>query len=140
MKWLIFGPEIYLLAVAIVFLILSMIRRNSRLDFPAALCLAGLGVATTLATVRCEGVFLYGAYRVDLFSQIFKGLLSIGFFLVVCLCSNLNGIREKWRPETWTVYGPKARKTLRFASFAHKQSPRSAIHLTRTDRRIGTDH
>jgi NADH-quinone oxidoreductase subunit N len=99
MKWLTFGPEIYFLVVAIVFLILSMVRRSSRLDFPAALFLAGLGVAVTLATFRCEGLFFYGAYRVDLFSQAFKSLLSIGFFLVVCLCSNLSGIREKWHPE-----------------------------------------
>ncbi|OGP72756.1 MAG: NADH-quinone oxidoreductase subunit N [Deltaproteobacteria bacterium RBG_16_49_23] len=99
MKWLIFGSEIYFLAMAIVFLILSMMRRDRRLDFPAALFLAGLGVAVTLATVRLEGSFLYGAYRIDLFSQVFKGLLSIGFFLVICLCSNLNGIREKRHPE-----------------------------------------
>jgi NADH-quinone oxidoreductase subunit N len=99
MKWLIFGPEICFLAVAIVFLILSMVRGNSRFVFPAALILGCIGVAVTLATIRCEGAFFYGAYRVDLFSQVFKSLLSIGFFLVVCLCSNLNGIAEKRRPE-----------------------------------------
>ncbi len=94
MKWLIFGPEIYFLAVAFVFLILSVTRHNKRRDFSAALCLAGLGVAVTLATIRLEGSFFHGAYRVDLFSQVFKGLLSMGFFLVVCLCSDLNGIEE----------------------------------------------
>ena len=110
MKWLILGPEIYFLAVALVFLILSMTRPNGRRDFSAALLLAGLGVAVTLATVRLEGSLVYGAYRVDLFSQVFKGLLSLGFFLVVCLCSNLNGIRGRrgtrssifcWRPVPW---------------------------------------
>ena len=48
MKWLILGPEIYFLAVALVFLILSMTRSNGRRDFSAALLLAGLGVAVTL--------------------------------------------------------------------------------------------
>jgi NADH-quinone oxidoreductase subunit N len=99
MKWLTFGPELYFLAVAILFLILSMMRRNGRFDFPAALFLGCLGVAVTAATVGCEGVFFYGAYRIDLFSQVFKSLLSAGFFLVLCLCSNLNGIKEKRRPE-----------------------------------------
>ena len=47
MKWLILGPEIYFLAVAAVFLILSMTRPNGRRDFSAALFLAGLGVAVT---------------------------------------------------------------------------------------------
>jgi NADH-quinone oxidoreductase subunit N len=94
MKWLILGPEIYFLAVAAVFLILSLTRPNRRRDFLTALFLAGLGVAVTLAAIQLEGSLVYGAYRVDLFSQVFKGLVSIGFFLVVCLCSNLNGIQE----------------------------------------------
>jgi NADH-quinone oxidoreductase subunit N len=95
MKWLILGPEIFFLGVAVIFLILSMTRPNGRRDFSAALFLAGIGVAATLATLRLEGSLVYGAYRVDLFSQVFKGLLSVGFFLVVCLCSDLNGIQEK---------------------------------------------
>jgi len=103
MKWLILGPEIYFLTVAVIFLILSMTRHNRRRDFSAAVFLAGLGVAVTLATIRLEGSLVYGAYRVDLFSQVFKGLLSIGFFLVVCLCSNLNGIEEKRHPEVYLL-------------------------------------
>jgi NADH-quinone oxidoreductase subunit N len=103
MKWLILGPEIYFLAVALVFLILSMTRSNTRRDFSAALLLAGLGVAVTLATMRLEGSLVHGAYRVDLFSQVFKGLLSLGFFLVVCLCSNLNGIDETRHPEFYLL-------------------------------------
>jgi NADH-quinone oxidoreductase subunit N len=94
MKWLILGPEIFFLAVAVVFLILSVTRPNSRRNFSVALFLAGLGVAVTLAAIRLEGSLIYGAYRVDLYSQVFKGLLSIGFFLVVCLCSNLNGVER----------------------------------------------
>jgi len=94
MKWLILGPEIYFLAVAVVFLILAMGRPNRRRDFSAALLLAALGVGMALAAVRLEGSLVHGAYRVDLFSQLFKVLLSIGFFLVVSLSSNLNGIRE----------------------------------------------
>ena len=103
MKWLILGPEIYFLAVAAIFLILSLMRPNERRDFSAALLLAGLGVAVTLATVRLEGSLIHGAYRVDLFSQLFKGLLSMGFFLVVCLCSSLNGIHEARHSEFYLL-------------------------------------
>lgn len=94
MKWPTLGPEIYFLAVGLVFLILSMIRPDEKRDFSAALFLAGLGVAVTLATVPLKGSFFHGAYRVDLFSQLLKSLLSLGFFLVVCLCSSLKGIHE----------------------------------------------
>jgi NADH-quinone oxidoreductase subunit N len=103
MKWLILGPEIYFLAVAAVFIIVSMMRPNGRRDFSLALILAGLGVAVTLATVRLEGSLVYGAFRVDLFSQVFKGLLSVGFFLVVCLCSTLNGIQEARHSEFYLL-------------------------------------
>jgi NADH-quinone oxidoreductase subunit N len=103
MKWSILGPEIYFLAVAAVFLILSMMRSNRRRDYSTAILLAGLGVAVTLAAVRMEGTLFHEAYRADLFSQVFKTLLSIGFFLVVCLCSNLNGIHEKRHPEFYLL-------------------------------------
>lgn len=103
MTWSILGPEIYFLGVAVVFLLLSMVRPNGRRDFSTALFLAGLGVAVTVSAVRLEGSLIGGAYRVDLFSQVFKGLVSIGFFLLVCLCSNLNGIREDRHPEFYLL-------------------------------------
>jgi NADH-quinone oxidoreductase subunit N len=103
MKWWVIGPEIYFLAVAIVFLILSMTRPDRKRDFSAALFLAALGVGVALAAVRLEGSLIHGAYRIDLFSQIFKSLLSMGFFLVVCLCSNLNGIREARHSEFYLL-------------------------------------
>jgi NADH-quinone oxidoreductase subunit N len=99
MKWLILGPEIYFLAVTAVFFILSLLQPNTKRDFSVALFLAALGVAVTLATVGLEGSLIDGAYQVDLFSQVFKGLLSAGFFLVVCLCSNLNGVQENRHSE-----------------------------------------
>jgi NADH-quinone oxidoreductase subunit N len=103
MKWLILGPEIYFLTVAAVFLIFSMMRPNGRRDFSAALFLACLGVAVTLAAVRLEGSLFQGAYRVDLFSQLFKSLLSVGFFFVVCLCSSLKGIHETRQSEFYLL-------------------------------------
>jgi NADH-quinone oxidoreductase subunit N len=103
MKWFILGPEIYFLTVTLVFLILSLTHLNGRRDFWAALFLAALGGVVTLATVRLEGSLFHGAYRVDLYSQVFKGLLSLGFFLVVCLCSNLNGIDE-WRHSEFYLF------------------------------------
>jgi NADH-quinone oxidoreductase subunit N len=103
MTWMILRPEIYFLAVAAVFLILSLAGHNRRRDFSVALLLSGLGVAVALSSIRLEGTLIHGAYRVDLFSQVFKGLLSVGFFLVVCLCSNLKGIQEDRHPEVYLL-------------------------------------
>ena len=103
MTWLILGPEIYFLAVAVIFLILSMTRPDRKRNFSTALFLAGLGVVVTLAAIRLEGSLVHGAYRVNLFSQVFKALLSIGFFLVVSLCSTLNGIKETRHSEFYLL-------------------------------------
>jgi NADH-quinone oxidoreductase subunit N len=96
MKWLIFSPEIYYLLVSLWFLALSMLRRvNSRRDYFSALLLAAGGVLVCLLAVRSEGLLFSSAYQIDLFSQVFKVLLALGLFLVVCLCPNVSGIREK---------------------------------------------
>ena len=96
MKWMIFSPEIYYLLASLWFLSLSMIpRSNPRRDYFSALFLAAGGIVVCLITVRSEGFLFVNAYRVDLFSQVFKVLLSLGLFLIVCLCANLSGIRDK---------------------------------------------
>ena len=96
MKWMIFSPEIYYLVVSLWFLALSMLRRvNSRRDYFSALSLAAGGVLVCLLAVRSEGLLFSNAYQIDLFSQVFKVLLALGLFLIVCLCPNVSGIREK---------------------------------------------
>ena len=104
MKWLLFIPELYFLVMVALFFSLSMLRRpNPRRDFLVAFCLAALGVFVSLATVKFEGSLFFEVYRVDLFSQVFKVLLATGLFLVVCLCSNLNSIRERRHPEFYLL-------------------------------------
>ena len=46
-------------------------------------------------TVRSGGLLFFNTYRIDLFSQVFKVLLSLGLFLIVCLCANVSSVREK---------------------------------------------
>ncbi len=104
MNWILFIPEIYFFLMAAMFFSLSMLRRpNPRRDFLVALCLAAFGVLVSLATVRFEGNLFYEVYRVDLFSQVFKLLLATGLFLVVCLCSQVNGISERRHPEFYLL-------------------------------------
>jgi NADH-quinone oxidoreductase subunit N len=103
MKWVLIAPEIYFLLIALVFFVLTMIhRQNARRDYKLALFLALAGVVVGLTSIRLEGSF-YEVYRVDLFSQVFKVLLTMGFFLVVCICSELRGISERRHPEFYLL-------------------------------------
>ena len=98
--WMLFIPELYCLLMGVVFFGLAMVARpNPRRDYFVALFLASLGVVVALASVKMEGSLFFEAYRVDLFSQVFKVMLAMGFFLVICLCTELNGIEERHHPE-----------------------------------------
>ncbi|MFO7557161.1 MAG: NADH-quinone oxidoreductase subunit N [Desulfobacterales bacterium] len=104
MSWIIFSPEFYFLMVGIVFLSLSMAQRvrPEQAHF-IALILASLGVGVCLACVRLTGDLFVGTYRIDLFSQVFKVMLSMGLFLVLCLCTELQGIEERLHPEFYLL-------------------------------------
>jgi len=95
MNWMIFSPELYFLIMGVVFLCLSMAPPSeSHRHYFFALVLASIGVGICLAGVCLQGDLFFQTYRIDLFSQVFKVMLSMAFFLVVCLCSELNGIQE----------------------------------------------
>ncbi|CAB5106549.1 NADH-ubiquinone oxidoreductase chain N (EC [Olavius algarvensis associated proteobacterium Delta 3] len=100
MNMTLFLPELFYLFTGGVFLVLSMVpATSSRRDFTAAMILAAMGIGVSLAGIHLRGDLFADAYRVDLFSQIFKALLAMGFFLVVCLCSDLQGIDGRKHPE-----------------------------------------
>jgi NADH-quinone oxidoreductase subunit N len=100
MNWFLFYPELYYFAAGMTFLFISMVKPNNpRRDYVAALFLAALGVLICLTSIRQEGLLFYQAYRVDLYSQVFKALLSIGLFLIIAICSNLNGVVQRYHCE-----------------------------------------
>ncbi len=104
MEWSLFIPELYLLLMIGVFFFLALVgRSNPKRDFFIALILATVGVAVCLASVKLEGVLFFQVYRVDLYSQVFKVILSVGLFLVICICSELNGIEERHHPEFYLL-------------------------------------
>ena len=104
MSLIIFSPEFYFLMVGTVFLCLSMTRRvRPEQVYFIALILASVGVGVCLACVRLTGDLFLETYRVDLFSQVFKVMLSMGLFLVVCLCTELDGIEERLHPEFYLL-------------------------------------
>jgi len=104
MKAIIFIPEIYYLLASLWFLALSIVPRlKSRGKYLSALLLAAAGTVICLITVGLEGSLFFNAYQVDLFSQIFKVLLSMGLFLVICICPNLTAIKAQHHPEFYLL-------------------------------------
>jgi NADH-quinone oxidoreductase subunit N len=102
--WKIFSPELYFLLSGLAFLGLSMSgHANPRRDYLTALVLAAVGVVICLAAAKQEGFLFYRSYQVDLFSQVFKVLLSLGLFLIVCLCSELSGIGRRYHAEFYLL-------------------------------------
>lgn len=98
MRWMIAGPEIYFLLAALWFLALSLFKRpDAGREQTSALFLSALGVAICLASVRTDGFIFVKAYRADLFSQVFKVMLSVGLFLVVSICGEIKDLRERNR-------------------------------------------
>ena len=104
MKWFLFYPELYYFAGGLIFLFLSLAKQcNPRRIYVSALFWALLGVVVCLSAVRQQGNLFFQAYRVDLFSQVFKVALSVGLFLIISICSNLKGIAERHHPEFYLL-------------------------------------
>jgi NADH-quinone oxidoreductase subunit N len=104
MQAMILGPEIYYLLASLWFLALAIVPRlKSRGNYFSALFLAAAGVAVCLISVKLEGRLFSDAYQINLFSQVFKVLLSLGLFLVICLCPNLSAIKTRHHPEFYLL-------------------------------------
>jgi NADH-quinone oxidoreductase subunit N len=95
-----FGPELFYLGAALVFFCLSLRHQpQPKADYRIALGLAALGLLFTASCLFQQGFLFYNAYKVDLFSQIFKFALALGFFLVLTISHNLAAIEERYQAE-----------------------------------------
>jgi NADH-quinone oxidoreductase subunit N len=100
MTMLLFGPELYYLGLAFVIFLFSLRRRPQvQRDYTVILVLAGLGFVVALLSLGQTGNLFFKAYRVDLFSQIFKTALALGLFLVLMISRNLAHIEERFHAE-----------------------------------------
>jgi NADH-quinone oxidoreductase subunit N len=107
------GPEIYYLAASLWFLLATFFEGGFSLreappgeaqDSDAAylrrqhfnaLCLALAGILVCLASVYSQGQLFIRAYKLDLFSQVFKVILSLALFLIVCICGEIPDIGRR---------------------------------------------
>jgi NADH-quinone oxidoreductase subunit N len=93
-------PELMLLTGATAFFALSLF---SKLDVNqvknSAIC---FGVATFIASLislNSQATLFFGSYDVDLYSQLFKLMISFGVTIVLIFGQNLKDIDESVRPE-----------------------------------------
>ncbi|MFZ5584957.1 MAG: NADH-quinone oxidoreductase subunit N [Thermodesulfobacteriota bacterium] len=93
-----FLPELAYLLMALVLFFLCLGRAGGRVH-AWAFWLAGLGVAAALAGLTAQGSLFFDAYRVDLFSQVFKLVLAVACFLVIGVCGELPGVESRYHPE-----------------------------------------
>lgn len=104
MNWMSFAPETVNFAAGLWFLVLSLATGpDVRRERVSALAWASLGVAASLASAGCQGYLLGSVYRLDLFSQVFKILLSLGLLLVVGLCGKLEDIEPRNRRDFYIL-------------------------------------
>jgi NADH-quinone oxidoreductase subunit N len=95
-----FAPELFYVLVALVFFCMALNKKaDPRRLFTLAVGLGAAGVLVTLFSARSEGMLFFDAYRVDLYSQVFKVLLAVGAFWVICSCSELKGVDERQHAE-----------------------------------------
>jgi NADH-quinone oxidoreductase subunit N len=99
MKSMLFAPELVLLLGGLLLFGITLGRNAGRLARQATLGVAAVAVLLTLASIGQEGELFFAAYRVDLFSQVFKVIITLGLCAVLLFDGELKDIREEVRPE-----------------------------------------
>jgi NADH-quinone oxidoreductase subunit N len=97
-------PELYMLFFSIVFLFLSVGKRKADM-FTWAKVLSLVGLVITLVSINGRGSLFYGAYRIDLFSQVFKAVFIYGFVFVIFMLGKKNEIEEGYLAEYFMFLG-----------------------------------
>jgi NADH-quinone oxidoreductase subunit N len=97
-------PEFYLLFFSVLFLLFSIGKGRVNV-FAWAKVLSLIGLVVTLVSINARGSFFSGAYRVDLFSQVFKSLVMYGLAFVIFMLDKRNEVEEKYNCEYFMFLG-----------------------------------
>jgi NADH-quinone oxidoreductase subunit N len=91
-------PELSVLCFSIIFLFISLGEKKANI-INAAKSLSVLVFALTLITIFQQGALFAGAYKIDLFSQLFKIIIGGGFCLIIFMLDKNDEIEEKYFSE-----------------------------------------
>lgn len=99
MKIVLFAPELFLLIGSLLLFLYTLTNNSGKGARQSAIA---IGVGTILLAFSClnqTGELFLGAYRIDLFSQIFKLVIAIGMTAVLTFGKELKDIQERMKPE-----------------------------------------
>lgn len=119
MNWILFSPELILLLTAAMFLVLACLKPDPLMHYHLAVTMAAATVATSIACSAMSGDLFNHMYRIDLFSQVFKVLLSIGFFLVVVVCDEATWMAPENHGEGYFLLSVSTLAMMMLASSVH---------------------
>ena len=105
MDFSLFIPETFLLLMALIFFCQSLWTSSAKTNQGLALFLSAIGLILSLCSLNLSGDLFYKSYRVDLFSQVFKILISLGLFLIIVLGQKFKSIEDRLQPEFFMFLG-----------------------------------
>ncbi|MEN8190544.1 MAG: NADH-quinone oxidoreductase subunit N [Thermodesulfobacteriota bacterium] len=94
-----FLPELTLLGASLAIFVVSLGKSGAAAVKNIALGLGAAVFAATLISYCQEGSLFFGAYKVDLFSQVFKTLIAGAMLVVLLFGQKLRGIEKNVHPE-----------------------------------------
>ncbi len=94
-----FLPELVLLLGALALFVITLGESRTSQARAVAQLTAFAAIAAAAACLGQKGTLFYGAYSVDLFSQVLKLVFAVGFLLILLLSGQLSDIREDVKPE-----------------------------------------
>lgn len=97
-------PELYMLFFSVIFLLLSLGKRKTNI-FTWAKVLSLFGLVITLVTISGRDTLFYGAYRVDLFSQVLKIIFVYGFVFVIFMMDRREEVEHNYQAEYFMFLG-----------------------------------
>ncbi len=96
---MLFAPELLMLIGSLVLFCLCLGQGKASLAKYTSLVLAVASALLSLATLQMNGTLFFDAYKVDMFSQLFKLAISVGFTFVLLFTGDLKGVESRLRPE-----------------------------------------
>ena len=130
MNGLLITPELVLLLSVAIFLTVACLKPDPRRDHTLAVGMAAVTVAAAVAGGPMSGDLFNHIYRVDLFSQVFKVLIAVGYFLVIVLCDNFKGLADDRHGEGYLLLATCTLAMMLMASAVHLLALVLALELS----------